>query len=233
MSAGPPDTWAVVLAGGRGTRLQAELPKQLLPLAGSTVLGQALAALLAPAEVAGAVVPCAADLLEQVRAEVVERLPAPAKPVRLVVGGSTRQDSVRAGLEALPPEAAWVLIHDGARPNPTRGVLARLLAARPRGQAWLPVLPVTDTLKRVDSAGRVEATVDRAPLRRAQTPQLFARALIARAHAAGITGATDDASLVEALGEPVGTVEGAPGNLKLTLPGDLELLQYWMSREEG
>ena len=231
MSASPADTWAVVLAGGRGTRLGAAVPKQLLPLAGSTVLGRALEALLAPEEVAGAVVPCAADLREDVAEQVVARLDTD-KPVRLVEGGATRQESVQRGLGELPQEARWVLIHDGARPNPTHGILRRLLDARGRGEAWLPVLPVTDTLKRVDGAGRVMATVDRGPLRRAQTPQLFARALIERAHAADIAGATDDASLVEALGEPVGTVEGAAGNLKLTLPGDLELLQYWMGREE-
>lgn len=227
-----PDTWAVVLAGGKGTRLGADRPKQLLPLEGSTVLGHALEALLAPPEVGGAVVPCAPDLLETIAAEVVARLVS-SKPVILTEGGTTRQDSVRRGLAALPARAAWVLVHDGARPNPTQGVLRRLLDARPRGEAWLPVLPVTDTLKRVDADGGVCGTVDRSPLRRAQTPQLFARDLLERAHAEGAAGATDDAALVEALGEPVGTVVGAPGNMKLTLPGDLGLLQYWMGREEA
>jgi 2-C-methyl-D-erythritol 4-phosphate cytidylyltransferase len=203
----------------------------LLPLGNATVLGHALAALLEPPEVGGAVVPCAPDLRERIAEEVVAHLETD-KPVVLTTGGATRQDSVRAGLEALPEQAAWVLVHDGARPNPTPGLIRRLLDARARGEAWLPVLPVTDTLKRVDEDGRVRATVDRGPLRRAQTPQLFARALIVRAHAAGTPGATDDAALVEALGEPVGTVEGAAGNMKLTLPGDLGLLRYWMERRE-
>lgn len=227
----PGGTWAVVLAGGKGTRLGAGRPKQLLNLGNSTVLGEALAALLAPPEVEGAVVPCAPDLLQVIAEEVVARLDS-HKPVHLIEGGRTRQDSVRRGLAALPERAVWVLVHDGARPNPTRGVLRRLLDARARGDAWLPVLPVTDTLKRVGADGVVAATIDRTPLRRAQTPQLFARSLLERAHAAAGAAATDDAALVEALGEPVRTVPGAAGNIKLTLPGDLELLQYWMGREE-
>lgn len=223
--------WSLVLAGGVGARLGGEVPKVLLPLVGEPVLLHALRALLAPEEVVGAVVPCVAGLRARVEELVLARLPAD-KPVLVVEGGAERQDSVRAALAAVPPDAAWILVHDGARPNPSAALVDRLLAARRRGRAVIPVRPLTDTIKRVDGDGRVLETVARGALRCAQTPQLFERALLERAHEASAEACTDDAGLVERLGETVWTVEGEAGNLKLTLPGDLPLLEYWMRRDE-
>lgn len=221
--------WAIVLSGGRGARFGGPTPKQFLSLAGEPVLLHALRALLAPEEVRGAVVPHGEGMEEDLREQVLAPLGS-VKPVRLVPGGAERMDSVAAGLSALPEEAAWVLVHDGARPNPGPEMLRRLLEARSRARAVLPVLPVTDTIKQVDGEGFVCSTVDRGPLRRAQTPQLFSVELLSRAHSDGRGLATDDAQLVEWLGEPVLTVEGSPGNIKLTLPGDLAILESWMGR---
>lgn len=94
----------------------------------------------------------------------------------------------------------------------------------------IPGLAVTDTIKRVDEAGRVVDTLDRARLRAVQTPQLFAVDLLRRAHRDGPPGATDDARLVEQAGEEVLVVDGDPGNLKVTRPGDLDLLTAWAGR---
>jgi 2-C-methyl-D-erythritol 4-phosphate cytidylyltransferase len=167
---------------------------------------------------------------EELQEQVLSPLQIP-KPVFLVPGGAERRDSVAAGLAALPPEAGWVLVHDGARPNPSPEMLERLLRVRGATRAALPVLPVTDTLKQVDEKGFVLSTVDRSPLRRAQTPQLFEVDLLRQAHSHSRGPATDDAQLVEALGVPVLTVEGDPGNIKLTVPGDLAILEYWMSKK--
>lgn len=227
MTGGDPgrgEVWAVVLAGGRGRRFGAAEPKQFVALAGRPVLAWALEALLAHPAVAGAVVPVADGDRARLAAEVLPGLGV-RKPVLVCPAGAERVDSVRAGLAALPPGAAWVLIHDGARPHPTAGLIDRLLAARASAAAVIPVVRVSDTLKELDPAGRVVRTVDRDRLARAQTPQLFLLDLIRRAHAVEGPVPTDDAQLVERLGEPVATVEGDPANVKLTEPFDRLVLE--------
>ncbi len=216
--------WAIVLAGGRGSRFGGEVPKQYLDLWGHPLLHHSLRALLEVTEVAGVVVPTATRDIPRLEAEVLPGLGI-LKPVLVVPGGAERADSVRNGLDAVPTTARWVLVHDGARPCPGPAMLARLLAARVRARAVIPVLPVTDTLKEVDAEGQVVRTVDRRVLRRAQTPQLFAREILVEAHRGRRGDATDDAQLVEGLGETVLTVEGDPGNVKVTRIEDLEALR--------
>ena len=151
------------------------------------------------------------------------RLLAPSGiEVRCVVGGDRRQDSVAAGIAAAP-DAAWYLVHDGARPLVTRELADRVLVGARSHGAAVPGIPVSDTLKQVDEDGLVLATVDRASVRAVQTPQAFAGDLLRRAHAAVTDDVTDDAAMVEALGEPVVVVEGDPANLKVTRPIDLDL----------
>jgi len=143
-----------------------------------------------------------------------------------VPGGPRRRDSVWAGLEALPPDAAHVLVHDAARPLATpelvRRVIDRLLSGGM--DAVVPVVPIRDTLKRVGD-GWVLATVERADLAEAQTPQGFKVEVLRAAHAAGDEDAGDDALLVERLGVSVACVEGEAANLKVTYPGDLVLAE--------
>jgi 2-C-methyl-D-erythritol 4-phosphate cytidylyltransferase/2-C-methyl-D-erythritol 2,4-cyclodiphosphate synthase len=145
-----------------------------------------------------------------------------------VAGGTSRQASVLAGLEALaalaePP--GIVLVHDAARPFASADLVRRVVAAAAQGGGAVPGLAVTDTIKAVDAAGTVVATPDRATLRAVQTPQGFALPVLLAAHrcatAAGTPALTDDAAVMEWAGHAVAVVEGDPANVKLTTPHDL------------
>jgi 2-C-methyl-D-erythritol 4-phosphate cytidylyltransferase len=144
---------------------------------------------------------------------------------RLLVsaGGRERAESVANGLEDVPEDVTTVLIHDAARPLVPDDVIERVVAEARLGHGAVPALPVVDTLKEVDEAGRIVRTVERARLWRVQTPQGFPRELIERAHAIarrdGIA-ATDDAALCERLGIPVVVVRGSERALKITEEGD-------------
>ncbi len=141
-----------------------------------------------------------------------------------VEGGARRQDSVAAGIAAAP-NAAWYLVHDAARPLASASLArAALDAARDAGAA-IPGLPVIDTIKRVDAAGRVTETLDRALLRRVQTPQAFDGDLLRRAHREVRDDVTDDAAMVERLGAPVVVVAGELRNVKVTFLRDLAVVR--------
>lgn len=144
-----------------------------------------------------------------------------------VAGGEQRADSVRAALRTLDgDDLDCILVHDAARPFVPVEVVERVVAAVLAGDpAVIPVVPVTDTIKRVDRAGRVLETPDRSELVAVQTPQGFAPDVLRRAHAAPAPDATDDAMLVERLGVPVRTVEGSPDSIKITRPHDLVLAE--------
>ncbi len=137
-----------------------------------------------------------------------------------VEGGATRSASVRAGLAAVPPEAAVICVHDAARPFASSALFDRVISAvRDGADGAVPGVPVSDTIKVV--AGEIVVdTPDRATLVAVQTPQAF-RAPVLRAAHAEDAAATDDAALVEAIGGTVVVVEGEPGNRKITEPGDL------------
>jgi 2-C-methyl-D-erythritol 4-phosphate cytidylyltransferase len=219
-------TVALVLAAGRGERLGHALPKGLVPLAGRPLLLHALAALEAVDEL---------DLLLPVvpadARDPFERALAGARGLHklgpVVEGGRERQDSVRAGLAALPADAELVAVHDAARPCVRPEAVRRVIeAARSSGAAILAT-PVRDTIKRVVD-GHVVETPPRAECWAAQTPQVFRveilREALAKAESDGTLG-TDDAQLVEALGVPVCVVLGDPDNLKITLPEDLAVAE--------
>ena len=138
-----------------------------------------------------------------------------------VIGGARRRDSVRAGLEALPDDCGWVVVHDGARPFVTPALIeAGIEAAHPTGAA-VAVVPAFDTVKRVAPDGSVAETLDRAELRMAQTPQVFRRDVLERAHAEVADDATDDAAMAERVGVEVRTFAGDRGNIKITTAEDL------------
>ena len=216
-------TAAILLAAGTSARM-GELDKLWAPLAGQPLVAHALRMLGALPGVDVLVVAAPAARHAQL-AELARGLPC---MLRCVEGGARRQDSVAAALAAAP-DAAWYLVHDAARPLATPALAARVLAAAREHGAAIPVVPVVDTIKRVDDAGHVLDTLDRATLRAAQTPQAFAGPLLRRAHATlPALDATDDAALVAALGAPPAaagellvTVDGEPNNLKVTYPGDL------------
>ncbi|MDZ4278345.1 MAG: 2-C-methyl-D-erythritol 4-phosphate cytidylyltransferase, partial [Dehalococcoidia bacterium] len=135
-----------------------------------------------------------------------------------------RQDSVRAGLEALGP-CQWVVVHDGARPLVTKELIERGLAEAQATGASCCALPVPDTVKEADEAGDIARTLDRSRLWLAQTPQTFRYELLLKAHEQAAGAATDDAALVEALGVKVRLYEGSPRNLKVTTPEDLGIVR--------
>jgi len=185
------------------------------------------------------VVTAPAGLAEAI-ADIVGRDPHVTVPVRVVDGGPTRQASVAAGLAAADGDDDVVLVHDAARPLASPGLVRRVTAAVRSGwPAVVPGVAVTDTIKRVSAAvsttapggivvERVTGTPDRSELRAIQTPQGFERALLQRAHSEGAAragadhlAATDDAGLVEALGEPVHVVAGEQAALKITTEHDL------------
>ena len=146
--------------------------------------------------------------------------------VRIVAGGAERGDSVRNGLAAVEDDVDFVLVHDGARPFVSPGVIERVLDAAPR--AAIAAIPVTDTIKQVDEDGTIAGTPDRARLWQAQTPQGFPRAGLVRAYDRaredGIA-ATDDAALYERYVGPVRVVTGSYRNLKVTRPADLAVAE--------
>lgn len=208
---------ALLMAAGRGTRFGAAMPKQYLPLLGRPVLRHAAEALLEGGRVDAVQPVCAPGEIGWVTAILAGLPTLPPCP-----GGAERQDSVRAGLEALAPrEPAVVLVHDAARPVVPAGTVAALLAALEAVPGALPAQPVADTLKR-GGDGRVLGTVSRAGLYRAQTPQAFRFPLLLACHRAAAAGAaTDDAALLEAAGHPVALVPGSETNVKITFPEDL------------
>jgi 2-C-methyl-D-erythritol 4-phosphate cytidylyltransferase len=224
--------WAIVVAGGSGRRFGGR--KQFLPLAG--LPGAAWSVRAARSVADGVVLVIPADAA----GDPDGPHPAPGATgddalgaTVVVAGGDSRADSVRAGLAAVPAEAAVVVVHDAARPLAGADLFRAVVdAVRSSDLAGaVPVVAVADTLKRVDGS-RVVATVDREGLVAVQTPQAFAADALREAHRGG-GDATDDAGLLEAAGRAVGTVPGDPGNLKLTGPRDLAVAEALLAGVEA
>lgn len=215
---------ALVPAAGRGVRLGEQSPKAFVPVGGTPMVRLAVDSLLAAGVVDRIIVMVPAEWVES----AVALLP-PSEVVRVVVGGAERTDSVRAGLAAAP-DAGYFLVHDAARALTPPALIGRIVGELRAGRrAVVPALPVVDTVKSVDAAGVVTGTPDRAALRAVQTPQGFTADLLRAAYAADVP-ATDDAGLVERLGEPVHTVAGDPLAFKITTPLDLRLAETLLDR---
>ncbi|MBC9209488.1 bifunctional 2-C-methyl-D-erythritol 4-phosphate cytidylyltransferase/2-C-methyl-D-erythritol 2,4-cyclodiphosphate synthase [Roseomonas aerophila] len=207
---------ALLMAAGSGSRFGAAEPKQFLPLLGRPILRHAAEALLADGAVEALLPVVAPGQAARVLA-MLEGLPC----LPAVEGGASRQESVRAGLEALAEQAPdAVLVHDAARPILPPGCIPALLAALEAHPGAIPAQPVTDTLK-AGQDGTILRTVPRAGLYRAQTPQAFRFAALLDAHRAATDEATDDASLLEEAGLTVALLPGSENNLKVTYPEDL------------
>ncbi len=210
---------ALVLAGGSGVRLGTEVPKQYLDLSGRAVLRQSIETLAGHPSVAAVrcvIRPDDRDLYEAATTGLALLDPAE--------GGPSRQDSARLGLESLYDLApATVLIHDAARPFVDAATIDRTLAGLNDCPAALPAVPLGDTLKRGNDGMKVTATVERAGLWRAQTPQGFRYPDILAAHRA-LAGEelTDDAAVAERAGLDVALVMGSENNMKITSAEDLE-----------
>lgn len=222
---------AVLVAAGSGSRLGASVPKALVELDGVTLVRRAADALAA-----GGVSRLVVTVPDGYRAEMEAALAGCACAVVCAVGGETRQDSVRLGLTALRDVAddAVVLVHDAARALVPASVVRAVAGAVADGaEAAVPVVPVVDSIRRVDDAG--SAVVDRAPLRAVQTPQGARLGALRRAHAAAHEAGvvvTDDAAVCEHAGLTVALVDGHRDALKVTEPIDLILAQAIL-RERG
>ncbi len=206
--------WTVVVGAGGGVRFGAR--KQYERLGDGRVLD--LAVDVARAASAGVVV-------------VVP--PEDAAREGGVAGGTTRSESVRAGLAAVPADATIICVHDAARPLASPALFQAVIGAvRAGADGAVPAVPVADTIKFVDAGGRVIDTPDRSRLVAVQTPQAFRADVLRRAHTDAVDG-TDDAALVERLGAAVVTVPGESWNRKITDPEDLAWAQRWFASCHG
>lgn len=214
---------AIIVAAGQSRRM-AGVDKLLAPLAGVPVIARAVEAFESHRAISAIVVVASGRNIAAI--EALRRERGWRKVAAVCLGGARRQDSVRNGLVALPP-CGWVLVHDGARPLVSARLIAGGLAAvRARGTgAAIPVVPLKDTVKHLDAAGRVLDTPDRATLAAIQTPQVFPRTVLERAHREVTGDVTDDAAMVEALGLTVRTFPGDPANIKVTTPHDLAMAE--------
>ena len=210
---------AVLVAAGQSRRMEGA-DKMLLPLGGKSVLERSVRALSACPEIDVIVIVAQADKCE----ETLARFAAYHRDIRVVAGGDSRGASVWAGLCALKSEADMVLIHDAARPFVTAEILRDTLAcAREKGSGVAGVM-VKDTIKVADGQGRVTATPERSALWQVQTPQTFRFTLIYRAYERALARlhmATDDAMLLEEMGEPVYMVQSSYDNIKITTKEDI------------
>lgn len=227
-------TAALVPAAGRGERLGPGAPKALRPLGGIPMLVHAVRALAASRAVDLVVVAAPEDAVDSVAGMLAEQdFPS---DVLVVTGGETRQDSVARALLTLPDDVDVVLVHDAARPLVPEELVSSVVSAVRAGHpAVVPGLRVVDTVKEVDLDSTVVRTVDREPLRAIQTPQGFTRSLLQRAHAAADLDevATDDAGLVERLGEPVHVVPGHEEAFKVTRPFDVVMAEAVLARRRA
>jgi 2-C-methyl-D-erythritol 4-phosphate cytidylyltransferase len=231
----PPRYFALIPAAGVGARMGAALPKQYARLAGKVMLRHVLDNFAAHDAITHTFVVVSGEdayIDDAIRDDPGHVSPALAGRVTIVRdGGDTRRQSVLNGLQAMRPQIGddeWVLVHDAARPGLSAALLDRLIAGiRDDEVGGLLALPVVDTLKRSDGDGRVCATVPRAALWSAQTPQMFRYGLLKKALEAA-ADVTDEASAIEALGLAPRLVHGSARNMKVTLPGDLALAELYL-----
>jgi 2-C-methyl-D-erythritol 4-phosphate cytidylyltransferase len=223
--------WAVVPAAGAGRRMAADVPKQYLDIDGKTVLEHSLEALLSSRYISAVVVVIAAD---------DERWPLlqsyyHGRPLTTVTGGTERCHSVLKGLDQLAQTARnedWVLVHDAARPCLAAADIETLIdSVGDDAVGGLLGVPVADTMKRVDADGLVEQTVARAGLWHALTPQMFRLGLLRTALQQSLAAGrlvTDEAAAMEFAGHRPRMVQGRRDNIKITLPADLALAEFYL-----
>lgn len=225
---------AIIVAAGSGVRLQLQTAKAFVLLGGRALLQYSLRAIAAVDAIGEAVVTVPAGMEPQARAEV-ERAGLEI-PVKLVAGGAERQDSVRIALGITSGESEVVVVHDAARPFAPPALFAACLDTARRADAAIDgaiaAIALADTLKRTEGRA-ITATIARAGLWLAQTPQAFRRKMLVEAHDRAMRerwAATDDAELLERYGGRVEVVEGSAINLKVTTPADLEIAQALVVR---
>jgi 2-C-methyl-D-erythritol 4-phosphate cytidylyltransferase len=217
-------TIAVIIpAAGTGSRFGGSLPKQFQPLAGKPLIQHVIERFLIDENVARVIVPVAQILLASVKN---------SERVVFVAGGETRQQSVIRGLAEVD-DAELIAVHDAARPLFSEATFHSVVAAARELGAALPVIPIADTVHRMNSDATVAETLDRSMLAAAQTPQCFRadilRDILERAQREGIEG-TDEAGLAARFGYTVKAIPGDPRNLKITVPEDLVIAESYLEQ---
>ncbi len=224
----------IVPAAGSGQRLGRSEPKALVPVGGRPLVRITLERLLAAAPFVETIVTAPEDSLQDMRTAVAD-LDGNASPVRVIVGGATRQQSVSLALGAARSAASLVCVHDAARVLVTAETVRAVLAAAAEHGAVTAASPVTDSVRELDADGTTRP-LDRSKLWLVQTPQAFERSVLVDAHRLAIergVQATDDAQLAEAAGVKVTIVESKGVNLKITGPDDLEVARVLLALNEG
>ncbi len=227
---------AVIPAAGAGIRMGADRPKQFLYLGGKSILAVTLGAFERCAAIRTVVLVVPAGELEHCEREVV-RGQGLTKVRHIVPGGARRQDSVRRGLEACPPDCDIVVVHDGVRPLVRPGLIEHIVAEAREHGAAIAALPARETVKEVLGGGWVGRTLDRRKLWMIQTPQAFRLSVLLEVHKRaaeqGWEEMSDDALMLERSGIPVRVVEGAEDNIKVTTQNDLEVARFLLEGRRG
>lgn len=223
-----PKTAAIILAGGTGERFGKEGGKQLVEIGGKPILTWSVEAFDAVGDIGLIVIVCPAERQGEYLSKAVDPFSF-ATPIVVAAAGSTRQESAFSGLELVPEEFEYVVMHDGARPLISADLIAHTIATLKGNidaDGAVVAHPAIDTLKVVEN-GIIVGTPDRSVFWNAQTPQVFRAGIYRRAHASALSDGfvgTDDSSLIERLGGRVLVVEGKRDNIKLTVPEDYLML---------
>jgi 2-C-methyl-D-erythritol 4-phosphate cytidylyltransferase len=232
--------FAILPAAGLGTRMGAETPKQFLELDGTPIVIHTVRRVASCALITDIVVATRGDVVASLEASL--RAEKFKQKISVIRGGDSRQESVTLALQQVPDDAELVLVHDAVRPFVTVEQIARVIEEARRCKAAILGVPAMDTVKEVKRASLPEdvalitGTIPRERVVLAQTPQVFAAKLLkeafAKAAADGVN-ASDEAGLVERMGNDVHVVLGSERNIKITKPADMELAKFYLERERA
>ena len=216
-------TAAIILAGGSGSRMMSDKTKQFMQIQGKTVLERTLLAFGDSALTDEIIV-----VVKEDETDAVNTLLSSVnigKSIRTVIGGACRAESAKNGFEAISDDVEYVAVHDAARCLITAQMIDKVIAKAHKTEAATAVCSVTDTVKKVDSNGKIVATIPRQVVYRAQTPQVFSVALYSMAldGCTNFADITDDNMMVERLGADIYAVDLGPTNIKITTKEDLTL----------
>lgn len=221
---------ALIVAGGYGRRMKKNQRKQYLSLAGKPIVAHTLSAFENCRHINKIILVLPSEDINMVARDILPLIKL-TKPIRLVLGGKERQDSVFNGLKHIDSQCRIVVIHDGVRPFVLPTQISDCILSAKEYDACILGIPAYDTLKKVTQNGEIEVTLDRKPIWLAQTPQAFRADLIKKAHSDARKNnilETDDAALVERLGIPVKIIAGSRKNIKITTFEDLELCEAFI-----
>lgn len=224
----------IVPAAGAGTRIGGELPKPFIRIGGKTILEHTVHRFTGFKSLVQIVIATSPDFREE--AEVLRSVIPKRVSLTIINGGTERQDSILNAIKVVDPSVELVAVHDAVRPFVTSGLIQLCLEAAVSFGAAIPAIPVKDTIKKVTDENLIIETPDRKVLRLAQTPQIFRAGLIRKAYTNAKDhnfSGTDDASLIEFMGENVVVVKGSRENFKITYPLDLQLAELLIDKQSN